>query len=163
MRPQCRGWHPTCSSRRRWVPALITWLVLIRRRDGVWWRCAASRLFLLFSGPIDPTGPLCRRRQMSSSLSFFIKLKRIALTDAIILRQGSKSATSGHFPPCLLPDLLRSFLQDPGNLDKIPQVRGCGYWKSNKDFHMSHMRSETTAGSGSEDAFQYMHTAISAE
>lgn len=92
MRPQCRGWHPTCSSRRRWVPALITWLVLIRRRDGVWWRCALSQLFLLFSASIDSTGPLCRRQQMSSSLSFFIKLKRIALTDAIILWQCSKSA-----------------------------------------------------------------------
>lgn len=28
---------------------------------------------------------------------------------------------------------------------------------------MSHTRSEATADSGSEDAFQYMHTAISAE
>lgn len=64
---------------------------------------------------------------MSSSLSFFIKLKRVALTDAVIPWQCSQAATSGHFLACLLPELLRSFLQDPGNLDKIPQVRGCGY------------------------------------
>lgn len=39
----------------------------------------------------------------------------------------------------------------------------CGfvYWKSNKDFHMSHMCSETAAGWGSEDVFLYMHAAIS--
>lgn len=161
MRPQCRGWHPTCSSQRRWVPALITRLVLIRRHDGIWWWCTFSQLFLLLSGPIDLTQPLCWRQQMLSRLPFFIKLKCIAHYRCCYSGAMLKISTSGHFQVCLLPDLLCSFLQDPGDLDKIPQVRvDVGTEKVIRIF-MSHMCSETTAGFGSEDTFQYMHAAIS--
>lgn len=105
MRPHCREWHPTCSSGCQWVPALITWFILIRRRDGVWWWRTASQVFrLLFS--------LCGKGCCPAvSFSGFIKLKCISLQ---ILSSNA----------CvLLVDLLHSFLQEPGNLLRIPQVR----------------------------------------